>query len=73
VVGSEDVFAMYTIERLADQGWTKEITCNTEFKAFINARTKCMATGRIYRVINSCRQVECVITLDDCKRQFQAR
>ncbi len=72
VVSSEDVFAMYTIERLADQGWTKEITCNTEFKAFINARTKCMATGRIYRVINSCRQVECVITVDDCKRQFRA-
>ena len=72
MISSENV-AMYTIERLADQGWTKEITCNTEFKAFINARTKCMATGRIYRVINSCRQVECVITLDDCKLQFQAR
>ena len=64
---------MYTIERLADQGWTKEITCNTEFKAFINARTKCMATGKTYRVINSYRQVESVITLDDCKRQFQAK
>ena len=64
---------MYTIERLADQGWTKEITCNTEFKAFINARTKCMATGRIYRVISSDRTVVCVITLDDCKLQFQAR
>ena len=72
MISSENV-VLYTIERLADQGWTKEITCNTEFKAFINARTKCMATGRIYRVINSCRQVECVITLDDCKRQFQAR
>ena len=63
---------MYTIERLADQGWTKEITCNTEFKAFINARTKCMATGKTYRVINSDRTVVCVITLDDCKRQLRA-
>ena len=64
---------MYTIERLADQGWTKEITCNTEFKAFINARTKCMATGKTYRVINSDRTGVCVITLDDCKRQLRAR
>ena len=64
---------MYTIERLVDQGWAREISFKTEFKAFINARTKCMATGKTYRVINSCRQVECVITLDDCKRQFQAK
>ena len=45
MVSSEDVFAMYTIERLVDQGWAREISFKTEFKAFINARTKCMATG----------------------------
>jgi len=73
VVSSEDVFAMYTIERLADQGWTKEITCNTEFKAFINARTKCMATGNTYRVTSRDEKVNYLITLKDCKRQFGAR
>ena len=72
MVSSEDVFAMHTIERLVDQGWAREISFKTEFKAFINARTKCMATGKTYRVINSDRTVVCVITLDDCKRQLRA-
>ena len=63
---------MYTIERLADHDWTSEISFKTEFKAFINARTKCMATGKIYRVITSNRTVVSVITLDDCKRQLRA-
>ena len=63
---------MYTIERLADHGWTSEISFKTEFKAFINARTKCMATGKIYRVITSNRTVVSVITSDDCKRQLRA-
>ena len=67
------VIRMYTIERLVDQGWAREISFKTEFKAFINARTKCMATGKTYRVINSDRTVVCVITLDDCKRQLRAR
>ena len=44
---------MYTIERLVEQGWAREISFKTEFKAFINARTKCMATGKTYRVISS--------------------
>jgi hypothetical protein len=60
VVRSEDVFATYTIERLADQGWTREISFTTEFKAFINARTNCMATGKTYRVITRDRTVVCV-------------
>ena len=65
--------AMFTIECLIDQGWRKEITYKTEFRAFMNARTKCMATGRTYRVIDRDRDVACVITLEDCKRQFGAR
>lgn len=64
---------MFTIECLVDQGWRKEITYKTEFRAFLNARTKCMATGHTYRVVDRDRDVACVITLDDCKRQFNAR
>ena len=64
---------MYSIEHLSGDQWIREITLKTEFKAFINARTKCMATGRVYRVIDVDRAVICVITLDDCKRRFQAR
>lgn len=64
---------MYMIERLTADHWVREISFKTEFKAFITARTKCMATGKTYRVINSDREVACVITLDDCKRQFQAQ
>ena len=63
---------MYSIEHLSGDQWIREITFKTEFKAFINARTKCMATGRVYRVIDVYRAVICVITLDDCKRRFQA-
>ena len=55
---------MYTIERLADQGWAREISFKTEFKALINARSQCMATGDTYRVISSFREVACVITRD---------
>ena len=64
---------MYSIEHLSGDQWIREITFKTEFKAFINARTKCMATGRVYRVIDVDRAVICVITLDDCKSRFQAR
>ena len=64
---------LYSIEHLSGDQWIREITFKTEFKAFINARTKCMATGRVYRVIDVDRAVICVITLDDCKRRFQAR
>jgi len=64
---------MFLIERLDSQGWISEFECKTEFKAFINARTQCMATGRAYRIINQDNEIECVITLDDCKQQFQAR
>ena len=64
---------LYTIDHLFGNQWIREITFNTEFKAFINASTKCMATGRVHRVIDVDRAVICVITLDDCKRRFQAR
>ena len=64
---------LYSIEHLSGDQWIREITFKTEFKAFINARTKCMATGRVHRVIDVDRAVICVITLDDCKRRFQAR
>lgn len=44
---------MYCIERLNANGqWTKEICFKTEFKAFVNARTKSMATLSKYRIVN---------------------
>ena len=55
---------MFTIERLADHGWTRETSFKTEFKAFINARSQCMSTGQTYRVISSYREVACVIKRD---------
>lgn len=55
---------MFTVERLVDHGWTREARFKTEFKAFINARSQCMAVGETYRVISSFREVVCVITRD---------
>ena len=67
---------MFIIERLNDSSscseeWVPEIQCKTEFKAFLQARTKCMATGKTYRVFDS-REMEVIslITLDRCKRHF---
>jgi len=67
---------MFIIERLNDpsrhrEEWIPEIQCKTEFKAFLQARTKCMATGNTYRVFdNREKQVISLITLDQCKRHF---
>ncbi|MAS28253.1 MAG: hypothetical protein CBD47_08145 [Synechococcus sp. TMED187] len=66
---------MFTIERLNEswvsgEAWIPEIQYETEFKAFVCARTKCMATGRSYRVINPSHEVQCIITLEDCKKHF---
>ena len=67
---------MYTIERLKDascgeEEWIAEIEYTTEFKAFVSARTKCMATGKTYRILNTqSKNVQCVITLPDCKKMF---
>mgnify|MGYP004104128685 FL=1 len=67
---------MYTIERLNDTSserevWVPEIQYKTEFKAFVSARTKCMATGKTYRVFNTqSKDVQCVITLGGCKKMF---
>ena len=45
---------MYCIERKDnDSQWRREICFKTEFKAFVNARTKSMATLGTYRVVNS--------------------
>ena len=44
---------MYCIERQDSEGaWIKEMCFKTEFKAFVNARTKSMATLRTYRIVN---------------------
>jgi|TARA_B100001059_G_scaffold71086_1_gene68167 RAB protein geranylgeranyltransferase component A len=61
---------MYTIEHLSDESWTPEVTRETEFKAFVDARTKCMATGKIYRVVDDKKNVRYTITLDACKKQL---
>ena len=45
---------MYCIERLDTGGqWIQEICFKTEFKAFVNARTKSRATLKTYRVVHS--------------------
>ena len=48
------LLGMYCIERQDDDAqWRREICFKTEFKAFVNARTKSMATLGTYRVVNS--------------------
>ena len=45
---------MYCIERLDSGGqWIQEICFKTEFKAFVNARTKSRATLKTYRVVHA--------------------
>ena len=45
---------MYCIERLDMGGqWIQEICFKTEFKAFVNARTKSRATLKTYRVVHA--------------------
>ena len=45
---------MYCIERLDHGGqWIQEICFKTEFKAFVNARTKSRATLKTYRVVHA--------------------
>ena len=45
------VTRMFTIEQLVDQGWRRELSYKTEFKAFVNARAKSLAFTNVYRVI----------------------
>ena len=45
---------MYCVER--DNGpdlWAREMCFRTEFKAFVHARTKSLATGNTYRILFS--------------------
>ena len=45
---------MFCIERQDPGGrWVKELCFKTEFKAFVSARTKSMATLRTYRIVNA--------------------
>ncbi len=45
---------MYCIEcQVNDSQWKREICFKTEFKAFVNARTKSMATLGTYHGVNS--------------------
>ena len=49
-----DFYLMYCIQRLDSGGqWIQEICFKTEFKAFVNARTKARATLRTYRVVHA--------------------
>ena len=46
--------SLYCIERLDTGGqWIQEICFKTEFKAFVNARTKSRATLKTYRVVHA--------------------
>ena len=48
------VRSMYCVER--DNGpdqWARETCFQTEFKAFVHARTKSLATGNTYRILFS--------------------
>ena len=50
----KELLGMYCIERQDDDAqWRKEICFKTEFKAFVNTRTRSMATLDTYRVVNS--------------------
>ena len=49
-----EVLSMYCIERQDnDCQWRREICFKTEFKAFVSARTKSMATLGTYRVVHA--------------------
>ena len=50
----KEVLSVYCIERKDDDSqWRRELCFKTEFKAFVSARTKSMATLGTYRVVNS--------------------
>ena len=50
----KEVLGMYCIERHDnDSQWRREMCFKTEFKAFVNARTKSMATLGRYRVVHA--------------------
>ena len=61
---------MFCIERQDPGGsWVKELCFKTEFKAFVSARTKSMATLRTYRIVNdSWNQVVAVIDVSKIRR-----
>ena len=44
---------MFCIQRKETDGrWSQEVCYKTEFKAYVSARTKSLATLKTYRVIN---------------------
>ena len=45
-------FFMFSIERQTGAIWHPEVQRTTEFRAYLDARTKCMVTGHTYRVVN---------------------
>ena len=63
-------FSMFSIERKTGAIWQPEVQRTTEFRAYLDARTKCMVTGHTYRVVNREQEIEFVITLDDCRKHF---
>ena len=63
-------FFMFSIERKTGAIWQPEVQRTTEFRAYLDARTKCMVTGHTYRVVNREQEIEFVITLDDCRKHF---
>ena len=61
---------LFCIERQDPGGlWVKELCFKTEFKAFVSARTKSMATLRTYRIVNdSWNQVVAVVDVSKGRR-----
>lgn len=61
---------MFCIESQDPGGrWVKELCFKTEFKAFVSARTKSMATLRTYRIVNATwNQVVAVVDAKQGKR-----
>ena len=61
---------MFCIERQDPDGrWVKVLCFKTEFKAFVSARTKSMATLRTYRIVNATwNQVVAVVDAKQGKR-----
>ena len=57
---------MFTIERKSEEHWVPEIAYRTEIKAFVQARSRCMATGQTYRVVDREQDVAAVVTPEIC-------
>ena len=62
---------MFVIERKADDTWVAEVAYRTELKAFVQARSRCMATGQTYRIVDNQQDIAAVVTPEICKMLYR--